>query len=78
LREAVPFDAVDGKPVHALFTVISSSVPTHLRVLSQLGFVLRDKTLRGLLEQRAAAAAVLARVRELEQQASGTHPAASR
>jgi nitrogen PTS system EIIA component len=78
LREAVEFDAMDGKPVHALFTVISSSVPTHLRILSQLGFVLRDKMLRGLLEQRAAAAAILARVRELEQEPSGTHPAASR
>lgn len=78
LREAVPFDAVDGKPVHALFTVISPSVPTHLRILAHLGFVLRDKTLRGLLEQRAAAAVVLGRVRELEQQGSGTHPAASR
>ncbi|HEY6224811.1 MAG TPA: PTS sugar transporter subunit IIA [Gemmatimonadales bacterium] len=78
LREAVEFDAVDGKPVHALFTVISPNVPTHLRILAQLGFVLRDRTLRVLLEQRAPAGTLLARVRELEQHASGAHSAVSR
>jgi PTS system nitrogen regulatory IIA component len=78
LHHPVGFDAVDGKPVHALFTVISPNVPAHLRILAQLGFVLRDKTLRGLLEGRAGADALLARVRELEQATSGTHPVASR
>jgi PTS system nitrogen regulatory IIA component len=78
LHHPVPFDAVDGKPVHALFTVISPNVPAHLRILAQLGFVLRDKTLRGLLERRASATALLARVRELEQATSGTHATASR
>jgi nitrogen PTS system EIIA component len=78
LHHPVAFDAVDGRPVHALFTVISPNVPAHLRILAQLGFVLRDKTLRGLLEGRASAAALLARVRELEQATSGTHPVASR
>jgi PTS system nitrogen regulatory IIA component len=78
LHHPVAFDAVDGKPVHALFTVISPNVPAHLRILAQLGFVLRDKTLRGLLEGRASADALLARVRELEQATSGTHPVASR
>jgi PTS system nitrogen regulatory IIA component len=76
LRHPVDFDAVDGKPVHALFTVISPSVPAHLRILAHLGFVLRDDELRRLLAQRAGAAALLARVEALEQQASGTHPAA--
>jgi len=78
LHHPVAFDAVDGKPVHALFTVISPNVPAHLRILAQLGFVLRDKMLRGLLEGRASATVLLARVRELEQATSGTHPVASR
>jgi PTS system nitrogen regulatory IIA component len=78
LHHPVGFDAVDGKPVHALFTVISPNVPAHLRILAQLGFVLRDKTLRGLLERRASATALLTRVRELEQATSGAHPVASR
>ena len=78
LHHPVAFDAIDGKPVHALFTVISPNVPAHLRILAQLGFVLRDKPLRALLEQRAGAEALLSRVRELEQATSGTHPVASR
>jgi nitrogen PTS system EIIA component len=78
LRHPVEFDAVDGQPVHALFTLISPSVPTHLRVLAQLGFVLRDEGLRQLLGQRASATDVLARIRALEQQTSGLHPAMPR
>lgn len=74
LRHPVAFDAVDGKPVHALFTLISPNVPTHLRMLAQLGFVLRDDGLRQLLAQRAGATELLARIRALEGQTSGMHP----
>ena len=78
LRHPVEFDAVDGKPVHALFTLISPSVPTHLRMLAQLGFVLRDEELRRLLAQRGSATELLARIRTLEEQTSGMHPAVPR
>lgn len=71
LRDPVDFDAVDGKPVHALFTVVSSNVPGHLRILGQLGFVLHNVELRRLLIQRASSAEILARVRALETRASG-------
>jgi len=72
LRDPVDFDAVDGKPVHALFTVVSANVPGHLRILGQLGFVLHDEDLRGLLVRRAPAADILARVRAVEGLVSGT------
>jgi len=71
LRDPVDFDAVDGKPVHALFTVVSSNVPGHLRILGQLGFVLHNEELRRLLVHRASSADILARVRALETRASG-------
>lgn len=66
LRHPVDFDAVDGIPVHALFVVISPSVPAHLKILSRLGLVLRDATLRQLLRERADAQAVIGRVQEME------------
>ncbi len=66
LSHPVDFAAIDGRPVYALFTVVSSTVPTHLRILAQLGFVLRDAALRARLEARAPAAEILARIRELE------------
>jgi nitrogen PTS system EIIA component len=78
LRHPVEFAAVDGKPVHALFTLISPSVPTHLRILAQLSFVLRDEELRRLLARRATAAELLARVQALERQTSGLQAAAPR
>lgn len=76
LRHPVDFEAVDGKPVHALFTLISTSVPAHLRILAQLGYVVRDEELRRLLARRAPASELLARVRQLERQTSGLHRAA--
>jgi len=71
LRDAVPFDAVDGRPVHALFTVVSANVPGHLRILGQLGFVLHDQELRHLLSHRSPGSEILSRVRAAEGQASG-------
>jgi nitrogen PTS system EIIA component len=71
LRHPIDFDAVDGQPVYALFTVVSSTVPAHLRILARLGLALHDATLRGLLRDRAPAADILARVRALEQPKAG-------
>jgi len=73
LHHPVEFAAVDRKPVHALFSVISPTVPAHLRILAQLAVVLRDGGLRQLLSSRAAADRILSRVRALEAQASGAH-----
>jgi PTS system nitrogen regulatory IIA component len=66
LDRPVDFEAIDGKPVHALFVVVATSVSVHLRTLAHLGHVLRDPTLRRLLADRAADASIVARIRELE------------
>ncbi len=71
LRDAVEFGAVDGRPVHALFTVVSANVPGHLRILGQLGFVLHDQELRRLLNRRSPGSEILSRVRAAEGRASG-------
>jgi PTS system nitrogen regulatory IIA component len=74
LRRAVEFGAIDGRPVHALFSVVSPNVPSHLRILAQIAFVLRDPELRRLLRERASAPAIMERVRLVEGQV--TPPAA--
>lgn len=66
LRHPVDFDAPDGRPVHALFLVVSMTVPAHLRILAQLGFVLRDEPLRQLLREAAPAEAVRGRIEFVE------------
>jgi len=78
LRRPVAFGAIDGKPVHAIFLVVSPSVPSHLKILAQLGFVLRDESLRELLAKRAEASAIMSRIREIEDRTTGSFPAASR
>jgi PTS system nitrogen regulatory IIA component len=76
LHHPVAFDAVDGKPVHALFMVVSPTVPVHLRILAQLGFVLRDHVLRQLLQQRAPPDAILDQIEMLEAtRTTGSFPA---
>jgi PTS system nitrogen regulatory IIA component len=66
LRHPVDFDAIDGKPVHALFMVVSPTVPAHLSILGQLGFLLRDEVLRTLMRDRAPAEEILGRIELLE------------
>jgi hypothetical protein len=61
--------------VHALFMVVSPTVPGHLRILAQLGFLLRDDELRRLLRERAPSEAILNRIEFLEQtRTTGPYP----
>ena len=66
LRHPVDFGAMDGKPVGALFVVVSPSVPAHLRILARLAFLLRDARLRSLLQDSAASDVILARIAALD------------
>jgi nitrogen PTS system EIIA component len=66
LRHPIDFDAVDGRPVDALFTVVSATVPAHLRILARLGYALHDEALRGALRAHAPAERILECVRALD------------
>lgn len=74
LETPVEFGALDGQPVHALFLVVSPSVPAHLRILAQLGFVLRDQELRTLLQRRAPSDEIMERIRMVEHHNTGSFP----
>lgn len=79
LREAIDFGATDGQPVHALFMLVSPTVPAHLAILARLAFALRDDALRLLLRRRAPARDVLDRIVVVEStQTTGTHATAPR
>ncbi len=70
LRRSVDFGAIDGRPVHALFSLVSPNVPAHLQILAQIAFVLRDAELRRLLRERANSQAIMDRIRFVEGQVS--------
>jgi nitrogen PTS system EIIA component len=76
LRKPVEFGAIDGQPVHVVLFVVSPNVPTHLRILSQLAFVLRDPELRRLLQAHAPADQILEQVRTGEKRTTGAFPVA--
>ncbi len=66
LESPIDFGALDGKPVHALFSLISPTTRTHLHLLSMLAFALRDSVFRNCIARRAGAEEILAAVRRLE------------
>jgi nitrogen PTS system EIIA component len=75
LSRPVDFDAIDDQPVHALFMVVSPTVPVHLRILAQLGFLLRDESLRTLLRNRSPADRIIRRIEQLETTRASGQPA---
>lgn len=72
LRNAVDFNAIDGQPVHALFVVVSPSVPVHLKILARLGLVLRDAQLADALQRRAGADEIIRLVGRAEGRTTGS------
>jgi nitrogen PTS system EIIA component len=76
LAQPVDFGALDGQPVHTLFTLLSPTIHSHLQILSRLSFVLHDATLVGMLRSQAPEAAILDRLGLLEAPAAERHPVA--
>jgi PTS system nitrogen regulatory IIA component len=66
LAAPVDFDALDGKPVHALFSLISPSVRMHLQLLSRLSFALHDERFKRAVERQGAHDEVMAEARRVE------------
>ena len=53
-KEGIPFDAVDGKPVHIFFLLLApeDSAGLHIQMLSRISRILRDPSFRKrLIEQ---------------------------
>jgi PTS system nitrogen regulatory IIA component len=53
LATPVDFEALDGKPVHTLFTMVSPSVRVHLHLLALLATALRDVDVLAAVAARA-------------------------
>jgi PTS system nitrogen regulatory IIA component len=68
LERAVDFGALDGKPVHVLFSLVSPTVRAHLRLLSRLSFALHDPGFKKAVLRQAARDEILAEARRLEAQ----------
>lgn len=49
LDHPIEFGALDGKPVHTFFTILSPTTSVHLNLLSRLAFALRQSEFAGLI-----------------------------
>jgi len=66
LEQPVDYAAVDRKPVHSVFLVITPTTRSHLHILSRLGYVLQDRGLRKLLATHAPTERILQAIGEVE------------
>ncbi|HEY3322483.1 MAG TPA: PTS sugar transporter subunit IIA [Planctomycetota bacterium] len=66
LERPIEFGALDGKPVHALFTLISPTVRAHLHLLSRLAFALRDSAFQQLIANQGLRDEIIKECRRLE------------
>ena len=66
LKNPIDFDAVDGKPVMILFTLITPNITTHLHMLSKLAFLLHDQPFQDLLHCPGTETEILSAIRTLE------------
>lgn len=52
LEQAIEFEALDGKPVHTLFAMVSPTIAAHLSLLSRLAFALRQPEFSAIIARR--------------------------
>ncbi|MCM2359572.1 MAG: PTS sugar transporter subunit IIA [Geobacteraceae bacterium] len=71
LEKPIDFNALDGKPVDVLFTLISPTAKTHLHLLAKLAYVLRDERFKEALRRRKGPADILAVVAAIEAELGG-------
>jgi PTS system nitrogen regulatory IIA component len=63
----VNWNAPDGKPVDALFFIVSASAKLHLHTLSQINFFCQDAAFLNLLKNCASKEAIITYIKETEQ-----------
>jgi PTS system nitrogen regulatory IIA component len=67
LEKPIEFGALDGRPVHALFSLISPTVRAHLHLLSRLAFALRDPGFKDLIINQGSRDDILAAARRISE-----------
>jgi PTS system nitrogen regulatory IIA component len=66
LERPVDFGALDGRPVHVLFTLISPTVRAHLHLLSKLAYGLRDPVFRDAVTREGSRDELIAAARRVD------------
>lgn len=67
LDQPIEYGALDGKPVHTLFTIISPTTRAHLLLLARLSFVLKDAGVKKAIGGQDSRPSILSEVRRAEE-----------
>ncbi|MEI7816258.1 MAG: PTS sugar transporter subunit IIA [Desulfuromonadales bacterium] len=67
LKNPIDFEAVDGKPVTILFTLVTPNVKAHLHLLAKLAFLLHDQPFQELLHRPGSETEIMAAILLLEE-----------
>ena len=59
LDHPIEFGALDGKPVHTIFTMVSPTISAHLTLLSRLAFALRNPDFAGVIARQGTREEIL-------------------
>ena len=66
LERPVDFGALDGKPVHVLFSLICPTMRSHLQTLSRLSYALHDERFKGVVMRQGLRDEILQEARRVE------------
>ena len=66
LDHPVDFGALDGKPVHTLFSLICPTVRSHLQILSRLSYALHDAKFKEVVMRQGQREEILREARRVE------------
>jgi len=66
LETPIDYGALDGKPVYALFLLVSPNVRTHLRILARLSFCLHDPEFQQAVLSQAPREMILSTLAQTE------------
>jgi nitrogen PTS system EIIA component len=70
LDKAIDFQAIDGKPVHTMFVLVSPTVSTHLGILSRIAFALHQPDFSAAIAKQAPFNDVVSAAKLVDQQVS--------
>lgn len=74
LERPIDFDALDGKQVGTLFTLISPTIREHLHVLSRLAFALHDAHFKEVIVRQGSRDEILDAARRVESNLNSARP----
>jgi len=66
LKRPVNFGALDGRPVHVLFSLICPTMRSHLQILSRISYALHDEKLSRILTRHGKREEIFREVRRIE------------